>query len=82
MPRQKQVHRNPRLTVVLPPPVYAELWKLADSFDVPVAWIIRCAVEHYLGQDRKGSVRNIAAEKMTEKPIRNRQDQHRALRHY
>jgi len=77
--RQKQVHRNPPLTVVLSPPVCAALWKLADGFDVPVAWIVRRAVEHYLGQDQKGSVRNIAAEKLEEKPIRVRQDQHRGL---
>jgi len=62
--------------------MYAELWKLADNNDVPVAWIIRRAVEHYLGQDQKGSVQNISAEKRTQKPVRARQNQHRSLRHY
>jgi hypothetical protein len=81
MARQKQVHRNPRLTVVLPPPIYTELWKLADSNDVPVAWIIRRAVEHYLGHDKKGFVQVIAVEK-TALPPRGRQPAHRNLRHY
>jgi hypothetical protein len=80
--RKKQVYRNPRLSVVLPPPVYEELWQRADSNDVSAAWIIRRALEHYFGGGPKGSVRNIAAEKLTAKPTRNRQDQHRALRHY
>jgi hypothetical protein len=81
MARKKQVHRNPRLTVVLPPPVYTELWKLADNNDVPVAWIIRRAVEHYLGQDKRGSVQVISVEK-TDLPPRGRQPAHRMLRHY
>jgi hypothetical protein len=82
MARKKQIHRNPRLTVVLPPPVYTELWKLADGNDVPVAWIIRRALEHYLGQEQRGSVQHIAAEKLSQKPIRARQDQHRSIRHF
>jgi hypothetical protein len=82
MARKKQVHRNPRLTVVLPPAVYEELWQKADSHDVSSAWIIRRALEHYFGGSPKGSVRNIAAEKLTHKPVRGRQDQHKALRHY
>lgn len=81
MVRQKQVHKNARLTVVLPPPVYAEVWKLADSNDVPAAWIIRRAVEHYLGQDKKGSVQVLSAEKEA-LPPRGRQLAHRMLRHY
>jgi predicted DNA-binding protein len=81
MVRKKQIHKNPRLTIVLPPRVYEELWKLADSHDVPVAWIIRRAVEHYLGHDKKGSVQVISLEK-TDLPPRGRQPAHRMLRHY
>jgi hypothetical protein len=82
MAMKKKIHKNPRLTVVLPPPVYAELWKLADSYDVPVAWIIRRAVEHYLGGSPIVSVQNIAAEKLSQQPVRGRQEPHRNLRHY
>lgn len=81
MARKKQVHKNARLTIVLPPPVYEEVWKLADSNDVPAAWIIRRAVEHYLGHDKKGSVQVIAVEKEA-LPPRRRQTGHRVLSHY
>jgi hypothetical protein len=81
MARQKQIHKNPRMTIVLPPAVYIEVWKLADSNDVPVAWIIRRAVEHYLGKDERGSVQVLAVEKEA-KPPRARQPAHRILRHY
>jgi predicted transcriptional regulator len=81
MVRKKQIHKNPRLTIVLSPHVYEELWKLADTNDVPAAWIIRRAVEHYLGHDKKGSVQVMAGEK-TALPPRRRQPGHPVLHHY
>lgn len=76
-----QQHKNPRMTIVLPADVYRELWKVADLNDVPAAWVVRRAVEHYLGKDKKGSVQVISAEKES-LPPRGRQPSHRLIRHY